>query len=126
MRNLFQILAILAMLAVLSGCGKSDSTSSGSTSSQTISINEGIDLNWIPPTTRADGSYLAANELAGYRIYMGTSRSNLAPLVDLINDNSNQHKVEDLQKGDYYFAITAYDNNGAESAMSQVLLITLT
>lgn len=127
MRKLLQILILSAILALLSACGTDESSSSATTtSSQSISGTDSVNLKWLPPTTRADGTYLPARELAGYRIYMGTSRTNLAPIVDLVNDNLNEHLVKDLGQGSYYFAITAYDTDGMESNMSQVVLITLT
>ena len=126
MRNLLQILIFSISLALLSACGGSGSSTADNASSQTVIEADSVSLRWIPPTTRSDGSYLQASELAGYRIYMGASQSSLYPIVDLINDNTNQYEVENLDQGSYYFAITAYDNNGVESGLSQVLLIKLT
>ncbi len=134
MRNLLQIMVLIVMLALLSACGINDETSSSAnTSFQTVDTDtdfsgtgtESVSLRWLPPTTRSDGSFLPANELAGFRIYMGKSKDNLAPIVDLINDNNNEHVVENLSQGSYYFAISAYDSEGMESSMSQAILITL-
>jgi fibronectin type 3 domain-containing protein len=134
---MYRFLAILALVMsvfLLSACGNSDSASSTTTTAsqtitqtdQTITQTDSINLAWTPPTTRTDGSFLEASELAGYRIYMGTSSNNLKPLVDLINDSTNQYQVENLEVGSYYFTITAYDHDGMESAHSQVVLIELT
>lgn len=127
MRYLLQILTLTASLLLLSACGNGDTSSSATNPVQqtTYSGVDSVNLRWLPPTTRSDGSYLPASDLAGYRIYMGTSRTNLAPIVDLVNDNLNEHLVEDLSQGSYYFAITAYDSDGNESGLSQVVLITL-
>lgn len=126
MQRLFQILAIISTLLILTACGGSGSTSSTDTASQTVSATDSINLSWIPPTTRADGSFLETSELAGYRIYMGTSSNELTPIIDLVNDNITQYQVENLTTGSYYFAITAYDQDGVESSLSQVVLINLT
>jgi fibronectin type 3 domain-containing protein len=130
MRRLFQILAIVVTLVLLNACGIKDSSRNTSTSSQTTNDTTGaansIDLAWIAPSTRADGSYLNARDLAGFRIYMGTSSNTLSPIVDIVNDNNYQYQVQNLTAGSYYFAITAYDQSGVESSLSQVMLIKLT
>jgi fibronectin type 3 domain-containing protein len=133
MYRFFSIVALILSVSLLSACGGSDSTPStnttaslGASTSQSTTQTDRISLAWVPPTTRADGSFLEISELAGYRIYMGTSSNNLTPLVDLINDNTNQYQVGNLEAGSYYFAITAYDQNGNESGLSEILLIRLT
>jgi major membrane immunogen (membrane-anchored lipoprotein) len=126
---MYRFLAIMALVMsvfLLSACGDSDSTSSTTTTaSQTIAQTDRISLAWTPPTTRSDGSFLEAGELAGYRIYMGTKSNNLAPLVDLSDDSITQYTVSDLPSGNYYFAISAFDTDGLESSYSQVILVQL-
>jgi hypothetical protein len=84
-----------------------------------------VDLSWSPPVTRADGSYLPANELAGYRVYMGTSSNNLSLLVDLNDEATTTYTISNLPAGSYYIAVSAYDSAGVESGMSQVIKIVL-
>jgi hypothetical protein len=78
-------------------------------------------LSWIAPTTRSDSSYLPANELMGYRIYYGTSSSNLSVLVDLNDESITEYTVDTLPSGNYYFAVTAYDMDGNESGLSNLI-----
>jgi fibronectin type 3 domain-containing protein len=52
---------------------------------------------------------------------MGTSADNLSPVVDLDDFTLTDHIMENLESGTYYFAITAYDQNGNESDLSNVV-----
>jgi predicted RNA-binding protein with TRAM domain len=80
-----------------------------------------VTLNWAAPSTREDGTSLAMSEIAGYKIYMGESSSNLSFVLD-INDNSvSTHTLNDLVNGTHYFAITTYDTDGNESGFSNVV-----
>src|SRR5687767_2821615 len=71
-------------------------------------------LSWDAPTTDAGGG--ALNDLAGYRVYRGTSSG----AYDLPADvgNVTQHRVTGLSPATWYFAVTAYDASGNESVLS--------
>jgi hypothetical protein len=79
-----------------------------------------VSLAWIAPSSRTDGSALEMSEIAGYRIYMGTTANNLEPVLDLEDGSLDAHVMEDLENGTYYFAVTAYDTAGNESDLSNV------
>ena len=73
-----------------------------------------ITLNWTRPATNTDGTQLT--DLAGYKVYYGSSsRSYIAPIVV---GNVNTYTFTNLAAGSYYFAVTAYDTSGNESAFS--------
>lgn len=74
------------------------------------------ELSWTPPTTRADGS--ALTNLAGYRVYYGTTRGSYTKRLDLPSPGVTSMLVEGLVAGTYYFVTTAYDANGVESGYS--------
>lgn len=78
-------------------------------------------LEWLAPSTRTDGDYLPMSELAGYRIYMGTSSDDLAPIVDLNDEGLTRYTVDNLAAGSYFFAVSAYDADGMESGLSQIV-----
>lgn len=71
-------------------------------------------LHWQPPTTRSDGSPLT--NLDGYRIRYGTASGSYPNLIDITNEGLTSAVVSDLPPATYYFVISAYDTNGAESA----------
>lgn len=73
-------------------------------------------LSWMPPTTRTDGTPLT--NLSGYRIYYGNTPSGLSNFIDVNTAGVTNYVVDNLTAGTWYFAITAFDTAGSESAMS--------
>ena len=51
---------------------------------------------------------------------MGTTANNLEQIVDLADCTIQEYVVENLDVGDYYFAVTTYDVDGNESGFSNV------
>jgi hypothetical protein len=117
--NAFFLLSIVTLL--LTACGSSSVNISGD--NQDSSSTDQTRLSWVPPTTHADGSYLPLSELEGYRIYYGTSASSLSVLVDLNDDSITEYTVNTLPSGNYYFAVSAYDTDGTESELSNIINI---
>lgn len=87
------------------------SSATGSTSSAALS--------WSAPTQNEDGSPLT--DLAGYRIHYGTSASDLNKRVEVGNPATTSARVQNLTPGTWFFAISAYTHNGAESSRSGVV-----
>ncbi|MCU7926975.1 MAG: putative Ig domain-containing protein [Candidatus Thiodiazotropha sp. (ex Dulcina madagascariensis)] len=81
-----------------------------------------IALSWVPPVTRTDGNPLDMSEIAGYKIYMGSSQDNLEPVMEYEDRTIQNHLFENIETGDYYFAVTAYDTDGIESDFSNVAM----
>jgi hypothetical protein len=81
-----------------------------------------VSLAWNPPTTRTDGSVLDMSEIGGYKVYMGETANNLEQVMDLADSTISEHVIENLETGEYYFAVTTYDNDGNESNYSNVVL----
>lgn len=75
-------------------------------------------LGWTPPTENTDGTPLT--DLAGYRIYYGTSSSNLDRSVVVANPGLTSYVVENLTPGTWYFSVRAYTSAGVESTNSNV------
>jgi hypothetical protein len=76
-------------------------------------------LSWTPPTTTTSGGSLT--NLAGYRIYYGTSPSSLSRTVQLSNAGLTRYVLNDLSPATYYFSIRAYTSGGSESSGSNVV-----
>jgi hypothetical protein len=73
----------------------------------------------VPPTQNTDGS--AVTDLAGMRIYYGTSSSALTQVVALPGATApTSYTVSNLASGTWYFGATAYTTTGAESSLSAV------
>ena len=75
-------------------------------------------LTWTAPTTNVDGTPLT--DLAGYKVYFGTTSKIYSSTVNAgLNVGSPpSYVVNNLSTGIYYFAVTAYDTTGLESAYS--------
>jgi hypothetical protein len=73
-------------------------------------------LEWMPPVTTTDGATLTT--LAGYRIYYGTDVTRLTQRVDVNNPGVATYVIDGLAPATYYFAVTAVDVRGGESARS--------
>ena len=73
-------------------------------------------LSWNPPTTNTDGSPLT--NLAGYKVYWGTSQGSYPNSVTLMNPGLTSYVVENLAPGTYFFVATALNSISAESAFS--------
>jgi fibronectin type 3 domain-containing protein len=74
-------------------------------------------LLWNQPTTNTDGSLLT--DLQGYNIYQGTAANNLKKVAEVAVNQMN-YTATDLSQGTYYFAVSAHNRGGVESALSNV------
>ena len=101
----------------------SDGKASASLPAFAIAVNAtsigGATLSWTPPTQNTDGS--ALTDLAGYRIYYGTSSSSLTKMIQVNGVGISSYVVENLSPSTYYFAVRAYTNGGAESTNSNLV-----
>lgn len=76
-----------------------------------------ITLAWDPPTTDATGAPLL--DLASYRLYYGQTTPVTKDNSTMVEAGSEPtFTLSNLQEGIYYFAVTALDTDGNESAMS--------
>jgi hypothetical protein len=73
-----------------------------------------VDLT--PPTQNTDGS--ALTNLAGMRVYYGTSASSLNQVLDVPGTTATTYTLSNLASGTWYFAATAYTSGGQESSPS--------
>lgn len=80
-------------------------------------------VTWTPPTTRTDGSPLT--NLAGYRIYHGTSPTAITTRVDVTSATATSQVLTGLPAGLRYFQMTAVDANGVESARTNAVSTTI-
>jgi hypothetical protein len=73
-------------------------------------------LSWTPPTENSNGT--ALTNLAGYRIYYGTSASTMNKTVQIANPGLSRYVVENLTAATWYFTVRAYTTAGVESVAS--------
>ena len=75
-------------------------------------------LRWVAPTQTVDGAPLT--NLAGYRIYWGTSPTNLSQLASINDAAATSYQVNGLTTGTWYFTVRAFDSANVEGASSNV------
>jgi hypothetical protein len=76
-------------------------------------------LSWSAPTQNTDGSSIGTT-IDGYRIYRGTSAGSLTMVVDITDETQITRTIGNLASGTHYFAVSAYNRNNVESAMSAI------
>jgi hypothetical protein len=118
----------------LIGCSgtTTDAISSISTLLNNIAIEENVTdvtpvsktgmatLSWLPPTENTDGSTLT--DLAGYKIYYGTSPSSLTNSITISTEGITEYVVADLLVNTvYYFTITSINIDNVESSFSIIV-----
>ena len=117
--------AWLAVAVLLAGCRDPGPGAAPTTPGQSLSGGTGsATLSWEAPTTNTDGTALM--DLAGYRIYYGSSATHLDHTVNIGTIGLQTYVIEGLEAGNWYFAVMAVAANGAESGLSDMVLKTIT
>lgn len=80
-----------------------------------------VTLSWDPPVQRTDGTPLT--DLGGYYLYFGAASLDRLVIVD--NPGITTWTLTDLAAGTWQIALSAFDQDGAVSEMSNVLEISL-
>lgn len=83
-----------------------------------------VTVSWLPPTTNMDGT--AVTGLAGYRVRYGKTADALSTVVTVPNAGVANSLIEGLAPGVWYFTVTAFTNEGAESDDSAVVSANIT
>ena len=76
-------------------------------------------IEWVPPTENTNGTPLT--DLAGVRIYYGTSAASLSHMVQISSKTETTYRIGNLSAGTWYFGGVSYTTTGAQSAMSRVV-----
>ena len=113
--NPMKRLSLIFFLVFLSSCG---GTPSGNSNLGNLpGVNNGTALlSWLPPTQNTDNSVLT--DLAGYKIYYGTSPGIYSTPIIINNPGLSSFLVENLAISDWYFVMTSFNSSGTESSYS--------
>lgn len=113
-------LFIIPLLVLLAACGSGGSGGTTTAATGGGSGGTGTLLTWTRPTTRLDATALPEAEIAGYKIYFGTSSGTYPAFITVAG--ATQYELvtipPTLSSGTYYFVVAAYDTAGVESAYS--------
>lgn len=83
-----------------------------------------IQFQWTIPTENEDGSVLT--NLAGFRLYQSSvSGSYTTPVVDIANPSISIYTLDNVDLGEWYFVVTAYNSDGVESVYSNEVVKTI-
>lgn len=96
-----------------------NSSGGGSSSSGTTTAT----LSWSAPTENTNGT--ALTNLAGYNIYYGNSASAMTNRVTINSVGILTYVIDNLNPGDWYFALTSVNSAGVESVLSNTVQTTL-
>jgi hypothetical protein len=82
------------------------------------SANGSVSVQWVAPTENTNGT--ALTNLAGYRIYYGTSASSMTQTAQIANPTINTYLLANLTPATWYFEVKAYTTANVESSASPV------
>ena len=77
-------------------------------------------VSWTAPLIRQNGAPITMVEVAGYRVYYGTSATSTTKVINVAGASVTAYKVTGLAAGTYYFKVSAYDTSGVEGPQSSV------
>ena len=80
-------------------------------------------VSWTPPTENTDNSTLS--DLAGFKIHYGTFPGEYEETITINNPGLTSYLIEDLGASDWFFAMTAFNSSGIESAYSEEMFKTI-
>jgi len=143
LRNWFNAILLVLLVAVMVGCGGGGNTGGsaftstggttggttgggttggGTTGGGTTGTATSLTLTWDAPTTNTDGTPIS--DLAGYKVYYGVVPGSYYAPIDAGSATSSV--IQNLVPGTtYYFTVTAYDGSGNESAYATEVSKTL-
>lgn len=78
-----------------------------------------VTVKWTLPTTRLDGSPLAASDIAGSQIFDATSPTPLVP-IGTVTGAATEFTTDTETVGTHNFTVEVTDTGGHQSGMSNV------
>ena len=109
--------ALLIVCAVLlTACN--DNATVHAWSAAMAAANNSARLSWLAPAQNTDGT--ALTYISGDHIYVGTDPDSLGTILDVADATATSYTVSKLSPGTWYFAISAYNAEGADSELSNI------
>lgn len=114
----------IAVAALVGGCRDPGPGAPATPPQGATDTSRSATLSWEAPTTNTNGT--ALTDLAGYRIYYGSSPEHLSHTLKISTIGLQTYVIDDLEPGTWYFAVMAVAANGAESQLSRMAIKTIT
>ena len=121
--RVFLLVPGLFLSFLFAACGGGGSSSTPPPADGTSPVSKSIVLNWTAPTARTDGSSASPSDIAGYKVHYGTSSGVYSKIINVGNVSS--YTLTSMTANTYYIAISAYDNNAVDSALSTEQVVTV-
>ncbi len=116
---LLALILVLPLLACSAGDGGLAEDGSGAASSNAVN------LTWVAPSEREDGTGLSLSEIAGFRIYYGAKSGDYLNTIDVDDHTATQAVLAGIPSGTYFVAVTTVDVDGRESSYSSEVVVTV-
>lgn len=111
----------LVISIVLTACSTEENIGASAGGVQGTIGSGQIALSWVAPAEREDGTPISMAEIAGYRVYYGTSQGVYTNQVDISDGDTMLAVLSGLTAGTYYLVVTTVDMDGRESGFSQTV-----
>ena len=115
-RRLTSRASLILGAVVLTACN--DNVTVRSWSAAMAAANNSAMLSWLAPAQNTDGT--ALTDISGYHIHVGTDPNSLDTVLDLTDATATSYTVSKLTPGTWYFAISAYNAQGADGELSNI------
>ena len=109
--------ALLLVAAVLLTACK-DNATVHAWSAAMAATNNSAELSWLAPSQNTDGT--ALTDISGYHIHLSTDPNSLGTVLDVADATATSYTVTKLTPGTWYFAISAYNSDGADGELSNI------
>lgn len=104
------LILVAVVGTTLGGCTGGGGSDSAPPAAQAPVATASLTFQWDP---------VAVSDLAGYKIYRSTTPGIYGSPIATLSASTTTYQMTNLTKGvTYFFAISAYDTNGNESAFS--------
>jgi hypothetical protein len=123
-----KILSVLLITLLISACNSEENyglDGSSGTAGGGIVQGAAISLSWTAPYEREDGTPIPMSDIAGYRVYYGSSQGDYSEIVDIADSSTMQVTLNNVPSGTYYIVVTTYDVDGRESGYSEEVVTTV-
>lgn len=112
----------LSLIGILSGCVTSGSSDDPEPRESEVpaDANSAL-LRWTVPSTRENGSSLAIGELSGYKVMVTNLSNQESFYIEIDNPLATQTTVNNLNAGEWEFAISSVDTEGVYGAYSSTV-----
>jgi hypothetical protein len=117
------VLGIALALVAACGGGGTQNPVSGQPDATPQSVGGTVTLSWTAVSQNTDGA--ALTDLAGYRVYYGTSPDALSSLAVVPDPSATSYQATNLPSGTWYFAVAAYTTNGTQGVLSNIVSQTI-